>query len=68
MTKLALALTVFLTPLLGMSSWGQDIAYYQAAHTWQQVSPATYYAHSTFVLILVTIIVRRRSQRCGQRI
>lgn len=63
MTTLVLYLMVLLAPAAATSSWGQDVAYYRAAQTWQHVSPATYYAHTAIVILLAAIVYRRHSQR-----
>lgn len=67
MTRLTLAITVLVAPLTATTSWGQDVAYWQAAHTWQTSSPVTYYAHTAVVALLAATVVRKRRQPTSDR-
>lgn len=60
MTRLALALTVLVAPLVATSSLAQDTAYWQAAHTWQTSSPVTYYTHTIVILLAAIVAYRNR--------
>lgn len=66
MTRLVLTLSVFLAPLAATSSLAQDVAYWQAAHTWQHTHPLTYYPYTVAILLAAIVVRRIGRQKPGQ--
>lgn len=63
MTRLVLAAMVLLAPLAATSSLAQDVAYWQAAGTWQTASPVTYYTHTLVASLLAATLYRNYRRR-----
>ena len=66
MTRLVITVSLLLAPMFLTTPLRQDVDYWDAAHTWQHHSPASYYTWTTAVSLLAAAVVLRRGRVPGR--